>query len=432
MHVCSGSELDDAIDALEIGAADRVRTGDLDAALRFILVAAERVWLNTLSSGHISGSAALDALCLRIGREIADDLPASRNRAQRAHRRFVYAVSELYRNGGHTRVLEDLIAAHPDDEHHVVWTNGEGAGEPDGLPDILRVTPLPFVHVLHGSSVEKLRTGFGILASLDADVLVHLGHPNDPLTLALMQDGLARRLVMIHIADTSFALGRHLSGAAHVALGRHFQNVAQAYVGLETTFLPLTCRSPNVASTIAGGEAAFVTATSGSAHKFNLAGTPSYLDVLAARFTRRDGTHVHVGPLDPAQRRRIDQCLRELSSEHRFVHIEHVPDLASALRDAGAALYLDSFPVGGARAVVEAMAVGLPVCAADIDFNLSGVSFAYPQCLTWRTRSDLEALFDALDDTTLSAHAGASREYFERVHSFAVFRARLDEIVDVD
>jgi hypothetical protein len=66
------------------------------------------------------------------------------------------------------------------------------------------------LHVVRGEPVERLRGAFAILTELRPDVLVHVGHRNDPIAIALMQPGIARRRLIIHHCDSSFALGRLL------------------------------------------------------------------------------------------------------------------------------------------------------------------------------------------------------------------------------
>jgi hypothetical protein len=261
-------------------------------------------------------------------------------------------------------------------------------------------------------------------------VLVHLGHPNDPIAIALMQPGIARRRLMIHHADFSFALGRSLEGTVHVALGRHFQDFARQEWGLETVLLRLTCGDPHVPMPAGWArDRTFLTVTSGNSHKFDLNRELSYLDVLTERFAARDGEHVHIGSLSAEQRLRIDDHLDKLSCRERFVNIEHVSHLASALSELAPSLYIDSYPIGGGKAIVEAMAAGLPICAGSHDPNLDSSSFCYPECFRWTRLVQLRKIFGILDPPTVERHAALSRRYFERNHSPAIFKRRLQALV---
>ncbi len=418
-----------ALAELETAAASHVEANEFDVALRLIHAKAGELWLRTQASGWISGSDRLDRFCLSIGREVRGVTNRRRPAALADRRRHVYVVSELYREGGHTRLLEDLIAAQPHDDHQIIWTYSESAAVIPKMAEVLRVEKAIPLHALPGEPVERLRRAFAILTELCPDVLVHLGHPNDPITIALMQPDIARQRLMIHHADCSFALGRSLEGTVHIALGRHFQDFARREWALETVLLPLTCGEPVVPRAAGWArDRPFLTVTSGSSGKFDLNAELSYLDVLTERFAARDGAHVHIGSLSAEQMLRIEQHLDKLCCRERFVYIEYVPHLASTLSELAPSVYIDSYPVGGGKAIVEAMAAGLPICAANHDPNLDSSSFCYPERFWWTHPTQVGPILAGIDRTTVKRHAVLSRNYFERNHSPKIFKRLLQAL----
>jgi len=351
--------------------------------------------------------------------------------AQAGQRRCVYVVSKLYRDGGHTRLLEDLIAAQPQADHRIIWTWAESTDATAHIAEVLRVRQAVPLEVLRGEPVERLRAAFAFLTEFCPDVRVHLGHPEDPLAIALMQPGIARRHLIIHHSDCSFALGRSLGETLHVALGRHFQDFARREWALETVLLPPTCGEPVVAKVASWArDRQFLTVTSGSGYKFDLNGALSYLDILKERFAAREGAHVHIGSLSGEQKLRIEQHLDKLSCRERFIYREHVPHLASALCELAPSVYIDSYPIGGARAIVEAMAAGLPICASNHDPNLDSSSFCYPERLSWTHPAQVGIILAGLDPATLEHHTTLARTYFERNHSPRNFKQRLQTLMD--
>ena len=138
---------------------------------------------------------------------------------------------------------------------------------------------------------------------------------------------------------------------------------------------------------------------------------------------------MHIGPLSAEQTLRVDQHLDKLSCRERFVHIEHVPHLASALCELAPSVYIDSYPIGGGKAIVEAMAAGLPICAASHDANMDSSSFCYPQCFRWTHPAQLGKILATLDPPTVERHAALSRRYFERNHSPTIFKRRLQALI---
>ena len=424
------AELSNALARLETAAARHVESNEFHVALQLIRVQVLELYTRTLAGGLISGSDRLDRLCLSIGREVRGVAERRGPAAAAGRRRHVYVVSCLNREGGHTRLLEDLIAAQPHVDHKIIWTWGEIADVISNMAEVLRVKEAVPLHVVHGEPVGQLREAFAILTELRPDVLVHLAHPNDPIGIALMQPGIARRRLMIHHADASFALGRSLEGTVHVALGRHFQDFAFREWGLESVLLPLTCGVPVVAKGAGWArDRPFLTVTSGSLGKFDLNGALSYLDVLTERFAAREGSHVHIGSLLGEQMLRIEQHLDKLGCRERFVYREHVPHLASALCELAPSVYLDSYPVGGGKAIIEAMAAGLPICAASHDPNLDSSSFCYPEHFSWTHPAQVGKILAGLDPTTVERHAARSRRYFERNHSPTIFKRRQQALI---
>jgi hypothetical protein len=420
------AELSSALAGLETAASRHVGANEFDVALQLIQDQSGEICGHSLAGGRISGSYRLDGLCLLIGREVrgvVDRRPAA---PPAGRRRYTYAVSQRYREGGHTRLLEDLIAAQPYADHEIIWTWGERFDVTANLAEILRVRRRVPLSVLRGGPIERLQGAFAVLTERCPDVLVHLAHPNDPIAIALMQPGIARLSLMIHHADSCFALGRSLDGAVHVALGRHFKDFARQQWALETVLLRPTCREPFVPQSAGWAkDRPFLTVTSGSAAKFGLNGELAYLDVLTERFAARDGAHVHIGSLSAEQMLRINQHVDKLSCRERLVYIEHVPHLASALSGLAPSVYIDSYPVGGGKAIIEAMAAGMPICAASHDPSLDSSAFCYPECLWWTHPAHLGKILAGLDPLTLERHAALSRRYFERNHSPRIFERRL-------
>ncbi len=412
-----------ALAELERSAASMI--SDPAAALELITREAHAIWVETEKDAKIGGSVLLDGLCLTIGRDVPPDRRRSGPRHPGIDETVVYVVTDLYEAGGHTRLLEDLIRARPDAEHVLLWAGENDAADNAELASILRVRGAT-IHRLPGSAYERMLRGIALLDVYRPDVLVHLGHPNDPVPVALMQPRDGCKRVVIHHADYCFALGRSIPGATHVSLTRQFTVLAEERWNLKTAFLEMSCLDPEDASP---RDCGFVTASSGAAHKFELAGTPSYLDVLRERFMRREGTHVHFGTLHGDQLDRIYRMLEEIGAVERFAYVEFVPLLASAIREAGVRVFIDSVPKAGAKTLVEAMAAGATVCFSGHDPLRDGSCFAYDGAFIWKDAAELGDFLERADESTLNEGSRLAREHFERHHAPAVFASAFDSIL---
>jgi len=87
-------------------------------------------------------------------------------------------------------------------------------------------------------------------------------------------------------------------------------------------------------------------------------------------------------------------------------------------------LYMTSFPYGGGKSQVEAMAAGLPVLVHQNYRSrfLSGIDIGYPGTLSWETPHELTKLLGSIDRTLLETHSEWASRHFQKHHSEAAFR----------
>jgi hypothetical protein len=102
----------------------------------------------------------------------------------------------------------------------------------------------------------------------------------------------------------------------------------------------------------------------------------------------------------------------------RFVHIPFVPSLWSALIEHAVDVYVGSFPLGGGRATVEAMGVGLPLIVhSNYHSHFLSVEFeVYEGAMIWRHPSQLATFLSSLNGSRLVEHACRSRTDYEAFH----------------
>jgi len=118
------------------------------------------------------------------------------------------------------------------------------------------------------------------------------------------------------------------------------------------------------------------------------------------------------------QRLRANFFRRGVSWE-RIRFLPHVPSLPQALVDNGVSLYLGSWPITGARALVEAMSAGVPVLG-HVNYAheyLGGQSLLPPGAPVWRTPPEFFEIVSALKIDELRRQSTAASEHWQRVHS---------------
>jgi glycosyltransferase involved in cell wall biosynthesis len=426
------------------------RQENFGQALREVSGYVDSVISDQGSGGLVFGSPLLDRLCLDIGANVLARLPAPAP-DETDRETIVFLVTELGVTGGHSRVLLDLLEAEGAARAVVLasnlfgsfavesdpwfpgrqarldatrnvseWLGRHGAGlevsphhegaPPGGAPD--------YHHILCW-----LMTRLGSLRPRRVYTLIH---PFDSTLIAACQPTLVGDLRYYHNYAHALALGVHIPHALHVDfLPKTFRNCRHGE-GLEhNVYWPLTAADPGDHS----GRAFFAngtmtTCSSGGFEKFvfdhfarPIRFRHRYQELLPLILSATGGRHVHIGSLPPHFLADLRIGLEHAGiSPERFIHVDRVDNLARAMVDLGIDLYITSFPLGGGRAAVEAMSIGLGVLAYR---NYRSIQFSdaddlYEGVLSWRTPSELEAVLRSVDRETVMRHAASARRRFEQ------------------
>jgi hypothetical protein len=340
-----------------------------------------------------------------------------------------YLASEIYQLGGHTRLIEDFVRLAPGYRHVVLVTS---CGRPLAESALRPGTDCELYVLEETDRLAKLQSGLRILEEIAPDAVLGLGHPFDPLVGLLIEFYRPRRKVHVHHADHSFSL---VPAAKDFPVAVLFRGAAEALrtAGVRRiVHLPVTCTDPR--SSMAAGAAValppldnspFTTATSGSPNKFDPRSDADYLDLLAVRYSAKHGRHLHFGPLRPEMVEQIEALQLKLGRTGDFVQIPFVPYLSVALAAVRPDLYVGSYPMGGKRASVEAMAAGCPIAAWQQEGYHSAAEIVYPEHLRWDDLDELAGILVNFTQEKREWHSQRSRECFERNHSEAMLRDHL-------
>lgn len=374
----------------------------------------------------------LDKLCQAIGSRIVESLtPHSATGRERKRKRHVVLASEAYGVGGHTRVVEDIALCL-------------------GAPDVLVVVTDLYDRYRHaeelvkvdvdvavlsrGDELAKLEELISLLGRVRPENIFHLGHPSDVIATAALQPALVTNgLFFIHHADHGFALGAAAEGVCHIDLHPRGCFTCRQEFGLDSRYLPLSAAAaegPRLGSRKGG----FVSASSASTptKMKPVAGMPGFWQAVVDIVKTTGGIHYHIGPLSEDHLQSVyDELQRNLLPRDRFRHIPQAFSVYGALRALGCDLYLASFPEGGGKALVEAMAASVPICMYDAPVNplLSGIDMAYPQALIWRTRDQLQHQLSNFDSTAVDRHRAYAWEHFLSHHGWDRFSGALNRIL---
>ncbi|WP_304774627.1 glycosyltransferase 61 family protein [Cypionkella sp.] len=352
----------------------------------------------------------------------------------------LYLVTELYQAGGHRVLLEQMIAARPQERHIVLFT---GTLERTRAFSRERVTKLGAFAVSPDPQAGLYDKWLWLrekLAAYAARRVFLLHHPEDVIA-ALAAEEIAprygRRMYMLHHADTVGSLAADLTGISHIAIrAEQKARMLAAAPGLRVTLLQLGI-SPDTAawrnSKRASTAAPSITATCGNEGKFSKTGPLAFPAVITRVLQTTGGQHLHIGPVSPGFKRAAHAALAKAGLEpDRLEFTDEVISVAKTLMEKNVGLFLSSFPVGGALSLIEAAAAGVPIAlrdpgttvAEDLRYT-SGIDFRPPDALIWSDLTALEHLLTAwVPPARLISMIRTGRNWARKSHAPDRFRRR--------
>lgn len=370
------------------------------------------------------GSAQLDALCLEVGAHARDRLgfgSTSVVDATTAPPADLYIATALLTYGGHTPALRDFRIAQRGHPAEIVIT-GKGRRAAEVTPELLAragFDPASAICLEAGSRAAKLKQLLSVLARRPRARVFLFIHANDSVATAAMLPALGTRCFFVHHIDRGPSLGPYIEHATHVDLTPYvYHNCAATLRERRQLYAPIAVEDLGLRPPRSMGQP-LTTATSGSIGKFAFEGSCNYADVISQVLAATSVRHVHIGNLTDATRGAISNALQKRGIElTRFEHVPHVPSLWRAMHDLGIDVYLNSFPMPGARASVEVMGSATPVVwySADRHNMARATQMKYSGAAVWSEPQHLVAIIAAIDGPWLEEQASAARQHYERHH----------------
>lgn len=369
----------------------------------------------------------IDDLLQTLGRRHAEI--AGLGRPENAGGDWVLATT-IYESGGHTPVIRDLHEALPDGLAGIVLTHVNH--DPTNVTEAaLRRTGLSSdqIHSANGPTLEEtFRNIVQRFHSAPPQRLFLFQHPYDTAAIAsasaLQAAGV--EIWLMHHADAYPSAGLYLRDAKIVDFTARSHAFATQIAGLRSVWLPLTCPDPGPVPNRPRVDRPLVTALSGSGTKVFQGSTHDYSDAVATILAAGASRHVHIGPLESRQHETIASAITAVGGDPtRFVHLPFVTSLSDALISEQVDIFINTWPIGGARAVVESMAAGVPIVWHSPHETLDRLRLrtAYPGAALWRDLPGLGDLLRRADAAWLAAQSQAARSHYETMHHPSRWRA---------
>lgn len=405
--------------------------GDVDGVLTRIQAFVQAVILDRRSVAKVFADRELDQWCQRLGRAIVEEQREVTRAKPDETVDSVIVATELYRAGGHSAVVQDLVlTGRLGKRVTIILTDALHTADPsiveERFGDSVTCEVAPY-----GNLEQKLRWVTDRLAALHPRRLLLFNHHHDPVAIAAAQPELADQTIFYHHADHQLCLGVTLTHPLHVdphAIGYHH---CRCSLGLkQNVYWPLVVEDLGAREPIADDGAPLTTCSSGSQNKFDLDYIYRYVDVMPRVMRVTGGKHIHIGPLS-------DEILRQLHAaldthdvpRDRFVHIRWVRSVWQALKQQRVDVYLPSFPLGGGRAAIEVMGAGVPIIGHDgyVSAFFGGQDMLYREAFLWKTPDELIEYLSGLTRAKLVQESCFARAHYLRHHAPAALVRAIDE-----
>lgn len=415
----------------------KISEHELSLALSEISAFVSDVISHQTSVGRVLSSPDLDALCSQIGRLALKEIPFKEFSGHSRSSGTVYLVTELSKTGGLTRLLLDMIECGEAGNHTILVSNLNENTLVSDIEPLIQFQNVSICVCPPSDYLGRLRWLQTQLINYSPRRTYVLPHHFDAPLIAACQREITGELFYIHNCNHALALGVHLENARHVDLHSKGFYYCRESEGIPRNELwPLPAKDFGhrpVDDFLKHGE--ILSCTSGGFEKFEsshyLEQIPyayRYEDVLPNILASTHGRHLHIGPLSDAFLQKLYARFRCAHiDQDRFIHVPFVASLSRALLEREVDLYIGSFPLGGGKATVEAMAAGIPVAVhSNYRSNLLSVeSEVHPKACVWRKPEELYEFLRVQDKATLKELSKHSRAYYAANHTIDRLRTAM-------
>ena len=426
---------------LEESVIDSIENENFSDALDSISQFVTAVRYSEQAPGQLIGSRRLDALCEHIGRfffELNKDVLYATRPGENQPEDIVVLCTGLYRYGGTSLVIEDIIKAHKSTKCTVLVTNLLNDMSIEDLNARNFIENTGVVETApSGASADKLKWVMQRLFSISPKRIFLLNHPQDSVIISSVQPFIcSAKVVFYHHADHNLCLGVHLKNVSHVDPHNvGFYNCRTNEGLVNNYYLPMLVddRESGIRAEDFLLNESLTTCSSSTFHKFSNFYLYSYADLICERLATRGGRHIHIGDIPESYRLYIEKTLKDKQVDLvRFEHIPWVPNLWDTLVAKRIDLFIGSFPIGGARTLIEVMGVGLPILMHENYLSRfhSSRDIAYPDAFVWKYPEEFISIIEGITKDLLQTHSIKSREHYLKYYSSNVisFSSAVDQI----
>jgi hypothetical protein len=419
--ICSNDAVVSGIENQVAYLATILRRGDIDKFLRRLSELSAKLIGEPLV-GRALFVPELDELARKASLMVAPS-----NSRTKDSKLLVHVASVVHPIGGHSRVIEDIAAALPEFRHVLIITDMAQLAPMELAPLVPRFQKLRLeTYLLKASTwADKARELSSLVGAFAPQAVLLLSHYADSIAFVGVAGHAAPKVVFLHQCDHMPALGACRADYTHIDLTPSCHRFCASRPEMRASLVNLT--AVDIGTVRLDDCRPIFGVTCASPHKYEGSSEFSYGQLLAALFSAGVDRILHIGEMPNSQKQQIRAEITERGEDKgRVVFLPNTPSLPEKLIEISPDFYLTSHPVGGGKATVEAMSVGLPimyVCPASTP-PLFNSDMTYATSIPISTLQQAPAAVRRLQ-TEKNSLAKRSRAIYEKYYSPAAFREGL-------
>jgi hypothetical protein len=408
--------------SVEESASSLIKAGNLEEAFQMIAAAAQ-------TAAHCDEYLARQIYMPRLDDMISHVSTAligvSGQETAAVKRLPVIVATELYADGGHSRIVEDLVSML--DGAIVILTNFFPAQASRSVRAQRAIGRMPIVCLPTDTACENTLRLHDFCARLASHVYL-LTHHHDVVALAATATGLTCPVYFIHHSDHRPSLGNTIDRFTHVDLVPHMHRFCSDHLRGPVHYWPMGLRDRGAKQF----QYPLVSPSSASAaswQKFAWQGELAYPLIISDLLRSGVDRHYHFGFLP-------DEKLKAVHSElanhglaaDRFEYVGMVKSIWDQLLGLPIHVFVGSAPLHGLRTSMEVQGAGIPFCPYRQEaHSLMDETGTYdPTTPSWVNRSELVwCITQALKHHGVAA--ARSRRHYEQFFRLSGMKAAIEE-----
>lgn len=406
----------------EANVSSLIQRGNLEQALQEIAAETQRAAFDGACIAQKIYMPRLDSMIEQIGQALVGT--SGRETVSRGRIPLIL-VTELAVEGGHSRIVEDLVSML--DGAIVILTNFFPGQARRRVLAQRAIGRMPVLSLPVDTACENIIRLNELCANHASEVYL-LTHHHDVVALAATASGLCCPVYFIHHSDHRPSLGNTNKGFAHVDLVPHMQRFCADHLGRKVHYWPMGVKDRG-AKQFDYPLTRPATASAASWPKFAWQGALSYPTIVADLLRAGIERHYHFGWMPDEKLTAIRDELNDNGlAADRFVHVGTVKSLWERLLDLPIHVFVGSAPLHGLRTAMEVQGAGIPFCpyrqkASSLMDESGNFDPATP---AWETRSELVSCVEK----ALAGHDSAARrarKHYEEFFTLAKMKAAMDD-----